>query len=103
MQAQFMVRPSTFLQTGILVESFGNVSLFKFSTALHERRAALLEKQKSIPLTPEESAEYEGLCDLNRIFTHINAQLATTAQWCPLTPDSSSAVAPNSDANLVKP
>jgi hypothetical protein len=90
MQAQLMVRPSNFLNAGIVLESFGDVPLFKFSESLHQRRYELLEKQKEMNLTAEELAEYEGICDLDRIFTRINAQLATTATWCPLNPDNSS-------------
>ncbi len=86
MQAQMMVRPSQFLNAGIVLEQFGDLPLFKFSDALHQRRSELLEKQKVSNLTPDEQAEYAGICDLDRIFTRINAQLATTATWCPLHP-----------------
>ena len=88
MQAQLMVRPSNFLAMGMVLEPFGNVSLFRFSDTLHERRGLLLNKLKDDALTPEEAAEYEGICDLDRIFTRINAELAAQAKWCPITLDS---------------
>lgn len=103
MQAQMMVRPSNFLNAGIVLENFGNIQLFKFSEDLHQRRHSLLEKQKTIPLTPEEAAEYEGICDLDRIFTRINAQLSLSAQWCPLKPESTSANVPNTAVNTATP
>jgi hypothetical protein len=43
-----------------------------------------LLKKKANSLTVEEEAEYAGICDLERIFTLINAQLAAKSQWCPL-------------------
>lgn len=98
-----MVRPSNFLNSGIVLEAFGDIQLFKFSEDLHQRRYDLLEKQKQNPLSAEEAAEYAGICDLDRIFTRINAQLATIAKWCPLNPDSSSVIEPNSAVNIVTP
>lgn len=103
MQAQRMVRPSNFLNGGIVLERFGNIQLFKFSEALHERRYELLEKEKQALLNSDEAAEYAGICDLDRIFTRINAQLAATAQWCPLNPDNSPVNAPNSAVNIATP
>ncbi|MDB9496346.1 hypothetical protein PN441_07220 [Spirulina major CS-329] len=103
MQAQRMVRPSNFLNAGIVLEQFGDVQLFKFSEALHERRHELLEKHKQAPLNPDEAAEYAGICDLDRIFTRINAQLAAAAQWCPLNPDNSPVTAPSSAVNIATP
>jgi hypothetical protein len=34
-------------------------------------------------LTSEEKAELDGISELSKIFTLINAQLATQVKWCP--------------------
>lgn len=82
MQTDLMVRPSSFVASGLTLKEFGNIHLFKFNDDLHERKSNLLEKKKASLLTTEEEAEYAGILDLERIFTLINAQLATKAKWC---------------------
>ncbi len=65
------------------MSEFGDIYLFKFTSELQSRLEELLEKKKANLLTPEEEAEYAGISELERIFTLINAQLASKSKWCP--------------------
>ncbi|MBD1895158.1 hypothetical protein [Coleofasciculus sp. FACHB-129] len=71
-----VIRPSSWLTTGIRVEKVENMNLFKFTEELQSRMEELLEKKKADFLTPEEAAELEGIGELDMIFTYINAQIA---------------------------
>lgn len=81
--AQLMVQPSHFMYSGIILRQFGDMSLFRFTDELQYRLEALLEKKKVDLLTEEEKTELAGISELSRIFTLINAQLASQPQWCP--------------------
>jgi hypothetical protein len=70
-----MISPSSWLRAGIAIENNEGVNLVKFTSDLHEQLDALLEKQKAGFLTPEEEAEYTGICELERILTYVNAKL----------------------------
>ena len=59
------------------IEKVGNWNLFKFSEFLQLRMESLLEKKKADQITIDEVAELEAIGELDRIFTHINAMLAT--------------------------
>ena len=83
MTPQLMVQPSLLMPSGIMMSEFGNVYLFKFTNELQSRFEELLEKKKADSLNPVEEAEYAGISELERIFTLINAQLATKSKWCP--------------------
>jgi hypothetical protein len=83
MIAQFMVQPSALMRSGIQMSQLGEVYLFKFNDSLQDRFEELLLQKKQTNLTHEEQAELEGISELSRIFTLINAQLATQAKWCP--------------------
>ncbi|QSJ19332.1 hypothetical protein JYQ62_11770 [Nostoc sp. UHCC 0702] len=83
MTTQLMVQPSSLISSGIKMSEFGDIYLFKFTDELQSRFEELLEKKKADALTAEEEAEYVGICELERIFTLINAQLATKSKWCP--------------------
>jgi hypothetical protein len=83
MIAQFMVQPSSLMRSGIQMSQLGEIYLFKFNDGLQDRFEELLLQKKSASLTHEEQAELEGIFELSRIFTLINAQLATQAKWCP--------------------
>ncbi len=83
MTTQLMVQPSSLMSSGIRMSEFGNIYLFRFTDELQFRIEELLEKKKADLLTPEEEAEYAGISELERIFTLINAQLATKSKWCP--------------------
>jgi hypothetical protein len=78
-----MVQPSYFMPSGIRMSEFGNIYLFRFTHQLQYRMEHLLEKKKVDLLTPEEETELAGITELSRIFTFINAKLATKSQWCP--------------------
>lgn len=68
-------KPSSLIHE-IQLEKVGNWSLFKFSESLQLRMETLLEKKKADQLTRDELAELDGIGELDRIFTHINAMLA---------------------------
>lgn len=87
MIVESMVKPSSLLPSGIQLNEFGNIYLFRFTDQLQERLETLLEKRKTEVLTPEEATEWAGITELSRIFTFINAELAAKAQWCPMQPD----------------
>lgn len=71
-----VIRPSSWLTTGIRVETINNLSLFKFTPKLSDRMNDLLQKKKLDALTPEEAAELEGIGELDMIFSYINATIA---------------------------
>ncbi|MEQ9549376.1 MAG: hypothetical protein RIM23_07135 [Coleofasciculus sp. G3-WIS-01] len=77
MTPQLMIQPSALMSSGIKMSEFGNIYLFRFNDELQSRFEELLEKRKTNQLTPTEEAEYAGISELQRIFTLINAQLAT--------------------------
>ena len=83
MTPQLIVQPSSLMSYGIRMSEFGNIYLFKFTSELQSRLEELLENKKANLLTPEEEAEYAGISELERIFTLINAQLASKSKWCP--------------------
>ncbi|MDP5016586.1 MAG: hypothetical protein NWQ43_04665 [Dolichospermum sp.] len=83
MTTQLMVQPSSLISSGMKMSEFGNIYLFRFTEELQVRFEELLTKKKADSLTPEEEAEYVGISELQRIFTLINAQLATKSKWCP--------------------
>ena len=65
------------------MSQLGEVYIFKFTSELQARFEELLSKNKLQALTQEERAELDGISELSRIFTLINAQLAAQAKWCP--------------------
>ncbi|NEQ34678.1 MAG: hypothetical protein F6K04_27595 [Leptolyngbya sp. SIO4C5] len=75
MNAQLMIQPSTFIDSGIQVKSVRGAYLFKFSDDLQERLETLNEKQRAANLTSEESVELTGILELDRIFTLLNAKI----------------------------
>jgi hypothetical protein len=103
MTAQLLVKPSSFLSSGIHLGQFGNIALFRFTDELQSRFELLLEAKKMDRLTSEETAELAGISELSRILTFINAQLATQAQWCPTKLDDWYDNEPNTDVNTVIP
>jgi hypothetical protein len=75
MTPQLMIQPSSWIGTGIRIEKVKNLNLFKFTEELQIRLESLLEKRKLEFLTSEEDLELAGLCELDRIFTLLNAKL----------------------------
>ena len=83
MTPQLMIQPSSLMREGVELREFGNIYLFRFTSELQSRFEQLLAKKKTDSLSVDEEAEYAGLSELERVFTLINAQLATKSQWCP--------------------
>ncbi len=75
MNAQLMIKPSSFIDTGIQVQLVRGLLLFKFSEFLQERLENLNEKQREELLTPDETVELAGILELDRIFTLLNAKI----------------------------
>ncbi|TBR57772.1 hypothetical protein B4U84_17535 [Westiellopsis prolifica IICB1] len=103
MIAQEMVQPSFFMRSGVRMSLFGDVYIFKFTNELQSRFEELLGKNKQDLLTKEERAELDGISELSRIFTFINAQLATQAKWCPTQLENLYDDEPDSSANIATP
>lgn len=74
-----VVKPSSWLTTGIRVEKVNNFNLFKFTEELGARMQELLDKKKADLLTPDEAAELEAIGELDVIFSYINAAIASQA------------------------
>jgi hypothetical protein len=72
-----VIKPSSWLTTGIRVEKINNLNLFKFTEELGDRMKELLEKKKVDLLTPEEAVELEAIGELDTIFSYINAIIAS--------------------------
>ena len=87
MLTQIMVQPSGFLGSGVQMHQLGDVSIFKFTDELQDRFEDLMELSKAQTLTETEQAELDGITELARIFTFINAQLAARAKWYLVQPE----------------
>lgn len=75
MNAQLMIKPSSFIDTGIQIQSVQGLFLFKFSECLQERLESLNEKQRETLLTPDEAVELASILELDCIFTLLNAKI----------------------------
>jgi hypothetical protein len=83
MITQTMVQPSFWVATGIKMSKVHDplrVSrrdryLFKFSDELQSKLDELSQQKKLSPLTEGEEAELEGILELGRIFTLLNAKI----------------------------
>jgi hypothetical protein len=69
-------KPSSLISE-IQMAKVGTWNLFKFSESLQLRMENLLDKKKEDLLTPEDVAELDAIGELDRIFTHINAMIAS--------------------------
>jgi hypothetical protein len=74
MVTELMVQPSSWVETGITIETVRGLKLFKFTEELQERFEELIELYKQDQLTSEQEAELKGLTELDRIFTLLNAR-----------------------------
>lgn len=72
-----VIKPSSWLTTGIRVEKVNNLNLFKFTEELGLHMQELLDKKKADLLTPEEAAELEAIGELDMIFSYVNATIAS--------------------------
>ncbi len=75
MNAQMMVQPSFWVESGIKISKVRNFNLFKFTDELQSRLEELSENKKAGMLTTEEEAELAGILELDRIFTLLNARI----------------------------
>ncbi len=80
MIARTMVKPSSWVESGVKISQVRQLYLFKFTDELQERLDELLEKNKVDSLTAEESAELAGILKLNQIFTLLNAKIVAEAK-----------------------
>jgi hypothetical protein len=78
---QLMIQPSFLMRSGLQINQKDDVILFKLTDELHSHMEELLEKKKAGLLTPDEEAEYEGIAELDRIFTLVNSKLAAQFKW----------------------
>jgi hypothetical protein len=69
-------KPSSLINE-IQMTKVGTWNLFKFSESLQLRMETLLDKKKEDLLSPEDVAELDAIGELDRIFTHINAMIAS--------------------------
>ncbi len=67
-----VIKPSSWLTTGIRVEKVNNLNIFKFTEELGSRMQELLDKKKADLLTKEEAAELEAIGD----FSHNSFKFA---------------------------
>jgi hypothetical protein len=74
MVAELMVQPSSWVETGITVETVRGLKLFKFTEELQSRFEELIDLYKQEHLTADQAAELKGLTELDRIFTLLNAR-----------------------------
>ena len=72
-----MKPPSSWLATGIRIDQDDRFRPFYFTDELQSRLESLLQKSKDDLLTPQEQPELTGLLELDRIFSFINAKLAS--------------------------
>lgn len=79
MITQTMVQPSSWVATGIRMAKVRDRYLFKFSDELQKRLDALNQQKKTAALTEGENAELEGILELDRIFTLLNAKVIAEA------------------------
>lgn len=70
-----MVKPSSWVETGVKISKVRQFYLFKFTDELQQRLDELSEKNKIETLTLEEAAELAGILELNQIFTLMNAKI----------------------------
>jgi hypothetical protein len=74
-----LLKPSTFLPTGLCTQRVNNLTLFKFTAELGERMQELLDKKRADTLTPQEAIELETVGELDNIFSYINAVITAEA------------------------
>ncbi len=74
---QLMKQPSSWLPNGITLNPSDQFRPFSFTEELQNRLEELLEKNKENLLNSEEEAELAGLLELEKIFSFINAKLAS--------------------------
>jgi hypothetical protein len=74
---KLMQQPSSWLPNGIKLNLADQFRPFSFSEELQIRLEDLLERNKENLLNSNEEAELDGLLELEKIFSFINAKLAS--------------------------
>ena len=100
---QLIIQPSLLMHSGVQIRQKDDVILFKFTDELHSRLEELLEKKKAGLLTSDEAAEYEGIAELDKIFTLVNSKLAAHFKWSQSKLEVLSDDEQKSDVNTVAP
>jgi len=72
---QTMVKPSSWISTGIVTAKVRDRYLFKFSELLQSRLDDLNERVKGIGLNDREKAKLAGILELDRIFTLLDVKI----------------------------
>jgi hypothetical protein len=75
MITQTMVQPSFWVADEIKMAKVRDRYLFKFSDELQSKLDELNQQKKLSSLTEGEEAELEGILELDRIFTLLNAKI----------------------------
>jgi hypothetical protein len=75
MISETMVKPSSWINRGIVLRQVENFNLFKFSDELQDRLDELNDRLKTSGLSEYEQAEWKGLLELDQIFTLLNAKV----------------------------
>jgi hypothetical protein len=75
MITQTMVQPSSWVANEIQIARVRDRYLFKFSDELQAKLDQLNQQKKASTLTEGEEAELEGMLELDRIFTLLNAKV----------------------------
>jgi hypothetical protein len=75
MIAETMIKPSSWINQGIVLRQVENFNLFKFSDELQDRLDELNDRLKTLGLSESEKAEWLGLLELDQIFTLLNAKV----------------------------
>ena len=74
---KLMKQPSSWLPNGINLNLLDQFRPFSFTEDLQIRLEKLLEKNRENLLNLDEQAELAGLLELEKIFSFINAKLAS--------------------------
>lgn len=72
---QVDISPASLLNDGICVEEVDGLRIFRFTESLQSRLEDLLVTNETNSLTEEERQELDGLNELERFFTYLNARL----------------------------
>ncbi len=75
MIAETMIKPSSWINRGIVLRQVESFNLFKFSDELQDRLDELNDRLKTLGLSESEQAEWKGLLELDQIFTLLNAKV----------------------------
>jgi hypothetical protein len=75
MITETMIKPSSWINQGIILSRVEHFNLFKFSDELNDRLDELNDRLKTEGLSEAEQAEWKSLLELDQIFTLLNAKI----------------------------